>query len=75
MRFILNFIFFGFLFYGIFLAFPDAFFKLVEWTNAIFEFLRDFFMALWNRLQEFMGRPVDHSSAIFSLPYWLGGKG
>ena len=46
MRFILNFIFFGILFYFIYMVFPDAFATLVSWANHAYEFLRD----LWNQL-------------------------
>lgn len=46
MRFILNFIFFGILFYMIYLFFPDAFFTMVAWANKAFEFLRDLFLQL-----------------------------
>lgn len=44
MRFILNFIFYGFLFYIIWLFFPDAFNKLVSWVTQAYEFLRDLVM-------------------------------
>jgi len=41
MRFILNFIFFGILFYIIYLFFPDAFQTLVAWANKTYEFFRN----------------------------------
>lgn len=40
MRFILGFIFFGLLFYGIFLYFPDFFATLVSWAAKVFDFVR-----------------------------------
>ncbi|CCB87545.1 MULTISPECIES: hypothetical protein [Parachlamydia] len=40
MRFIFNFIFFGILFYLIWLYFPDAFKTLVEWASNTFDFFK-----------------------------------
>lgn len=40
-RFILNFIFFGVLFYAIAHFFPDAFQKLVSWAESIYQFFVD----------------------------------
>lgn len=40
MRFIFNFFLFGFLFYLIYVYFPDAFHTLVSWANAAFDFLK-----------------------------------
>lgn len=40
MRFILNFFFFGLLFYLIYLFFPDAFHTLVSWAHQTYEFIR-----------------------------------
>ena len=51
MRLILGFIFFGLLFYAIWIYFPDAFAVLVSWAAKIF----NFFEELWNSL-------VGHSS-------------
>lgn len=36
MRFLLNFIFFGLLFYAIYLFFPDAFRWLTSWAESFF---------------------------------------
>ncbi|OJU81124.1 MAG: hypothetical protein BGO10_09480 [Chlamydia sp. 32-24] len=41
MRFIVNFILFGILFYIIYLYFPEAFATLVSWVSQLFDFLRD----------------------------------
>lgn len=41
MRFILNFIFFGILFYLIYLYFPDAFHTLVSWVAKVFDFIKE----------------------------------
>lgn len=39
LRFFLNFIFFGVLFYAIHLFFPDAFQTLVSWAGSIYDFI------------------------------------
>ena len=76
MRFILNFIFFGVLFYAIYLAFPDVFYTLVGWANKIYEFIRDLYYQLSDRIQEWKMKregsqspPPQH--AIFLLPLWV----
>lgn len=51
MRFILNFIFFGLLFYLIYLFFPEAFNTLVSWVNQIYEFFRDLFLNVSKKVQ------------------------
>ena len=72
MRFILNFIFFGVLFYAIYLFFPDAFFTMVGWANKIYEFLRDLFLQMAGKIQEWRGQrggphaPPQH--ALLLLP-------
>ena len=43
MRFIIGFIFFGLLFYGIWLYFPEAFQTLVSWAAKVFDFFRELF--------------------------------
>ena len=59
MRFILNFIFYGVLFYLIYLTFPDAFFVMVSWANSIVEVLKDFYHQLAGKVQDWKGqRPV-----------------
>ncbi len=40
MRFILHFIFYGLLFYAIYLFFPEAFTKLVSWAGDAFNFIK-----------------------------------
>lgn len=52
MRFILNFIFFGLLFYIIHLFFPEAFTTLVSWADTTYEFLRDLFIGIFEKLRE-----------------------
>lgn len=52
MRFILNFIFFGILFYLIYLFFPDAFKTLVSWANQAYEYFRDLFSEMSGKVQK-----------------------
>ena len=47
MRFIIQFIFFGLLFYAIYAFFPDAFMKLVTWAADLFDFIKDTFHQLF----------------------------
>lgn len=55
MRFIFNFVFFGILFYLIFLFFPDAFHTLVGWVNQVYVFLRDLVMQVVEKFHEHSG--------------------
>lgn len=54
MRFIFNFIFFGILFYLIWMIFPDAFMTMVSWADHIVAFFRDIIMGLWGKIQHNM---------------------
>jgi len=49
MRFIINFIFFGILFYIIYLFFPDAFQTLVGWANQTYEFIKDIVLQITDK--------------------------
>jgi hypothetical protein len=75
MRFILNFIFFGVLFYAIYLIFPDAFHTMVGWANSIYEFIRDIFLQLTSKVQEWRGQKGPHNPspqrALFLIPLWI----
>lgn len=75
LRFILNFILFGVLFYAIYLAFPDAFFTMVGWANNIYELLKDLFMQLSDKLQEYRGSKTESQTppqqALFLIPMWI----
>lgn len=51
MRFILNFFIFGFLFYLLWMFFPEVFNTLVSWANGAFEFLKEIF----NRIRDSIG--------------------
>lgn len=66
MRFILNFIFFGILFYVIYLFFPDAFHTLVSWANNAYEYLRDLFSELSGKVQKKEQSTSEHFQALFS---------
>lgn len=74
MRFIFNFIFFGLLFYAIWIFFPETFQTLVGWIAKVYDFFRDLFM----RLAEQFGygakkppEPSEPATAAF-LPFlWL----
>lgn len=80
MRFILNFIFFGILFFLIHIYFPEAFNTLVGWADKFYIFLRDLILNLYERFQHNppaapATAPVEH--AMIMLPYlWqkLSGK-
>lgn len=50
-RFIINFILFGLLFYALWLFFPDGFAKLTSWAGAIFSYLQDLFNQFSGRLR------------------------
>ena len=53
MRFIFNFIFFGILFYVIWLMFPDAFKTLVSWADQIVLFIKALVLGAWDKLQPY----------------------
>lgn len=67
LRFILNFVLFGLLFYLIYLFFPEAFTTLVSWVNKTYEFLRDIFTSLSARINEWRGKPAPEHQALLSL--------
>lgn len=75
MRFIFNFIFFGFLFYLIYLIFPDAFSTMVGWANKLYIFLKDLFLLLYAKINEMMGKQGETSpsphQALFLIPFWI----
>lgn len=58
MRFILNFFFFGLLFYLIWMFFPDAFQTLVGWANQVFAFFKDLFMGISDKIQHHQAPPA-----------------
>lgn len=72
MRFILNFIFYGILFYLIYLAFPEAFFTLVSWVDQLTNVLKDLFAQLFAKFQEWRGEHLPHSAPQQVLLFFLG---
>jgi hypothetical protein len=70
-RFILNFFLFGILFYIIYLFFPDAFHTLVSWAQQSYEFLRDFFIQIAEKLHSGRGGtavyPPQHALFVLSV--------
>jgi hypothetical protein len=54
MRFIWNFLFFGILFYLIWMIFPDAFLTLVSWADHVVSFFKDLILNLWGKIQHRM---------------------
>lgn len=73
-RFILNFIFFGVLFYAISLFFPDAFQTLVSWAGKVYTFIVDIVVAIIDWISELTkprsgnGDNAGAASALFFLP-------
>lgn len=63
MRFIFNFIFFGILFYLIYVFFPDAFAKLVSWADVIYTFFRDLGIRIMEKIQG-SGEAPAHASLL-----------
>jgi len=51
-RFVFNFIFFGVLFYAIYIFFPDAFSTLTGWAGAIYDFVVSIMAALVKYISE-----------------------
>lgn len=70
MRFILNFIFYGILFYLIYLAFPEAFFTLVSWADKLAEVVKDLYLHFASQVQDWRGGQTSSthpSQALFFL--------
>jgi hypothetical protein len=63
MRFILGFIFFGLLFYGIWLYFPEAFDTLVRWASNTFAFFQELFQKATGKIE----KSQDYHKAIFAV--------
>lgn len=75
MRFILNFFFFGLLFYIIWLYFPDAFTTLVNWAAQVVDFVKETFHSLTGRLPSHdtpsSPEPAPNSDSIRTLFQYL----
>lgn len=50
MRFILNFFFFGFIFYLIYLYFPEAFHTMTAWAQSVLDFLKEVFTSISDKI-------------------------
>lgn len=50
-RFFVNFILFGLLFYAIWFFFPDTFMVLVGWMGKVFDFIKVVVMKAYERIQ------------------------
>jgi predicted PurR-regulated permease PerM len=70
MRFILNFIFFGILFYLIWLYFPDAFQTLVSWANHTVAFFRDLMNSAIERFHQSTPTPTVPQSVV-TIQNWF----
>lgn len=67
MRFVLNFFFFGLLFYLIWMFFPEAFMTLVNWANHVVMFFRDLFMGISDKVHQNSPAPATAPAAAFLL--------
>lgn len=70
MRFIFNFIFFGILFYLIFLYFPDVFHTLVSWAEHIYIFLKDLSTQLIGKVENLKEGDHPVKELISSVPFF-----
>lgn len=57
MRFILNFFFFGFLFYLIYLYFPEAFHTLASWAQSFFDWAKEALTSLGHQITHSTNTP------------------
>lgn len=67
MRFILNFFFFGFLFFLIYAFFPEAFATLVNWATIVYEFLRDLIQSAITAIKGHREAPVPEKEQVMAL--------
>lgn len=75
MRFILNFFLFGFLFYLIYIFFPEAFQTLSSWAAHVYDYCRQLVQYVMDKVGS--GKtatpPVEtHKAAAIFLRYWIG---
>lgn len=77
-RFILNFIFFGVLFYAIYLFFPDAFKTLVVWAKHVYDFIAEVLVGAvhWvDNIRKSGAAKIDSAntlSTLIHLPFLIG---
>lgn len=70
MRFILNFIIFGIIYYIIYLFFPDAFHTLVSWADKTYEFFRDLVLQVAGKVHGEGSSSAPHQ-ALIPLMLWM----
>jgi hypothetical protein len=68
MRFILSFIFFGLLFYAIWLYFPEAFQTLVSWVAKLFDLIKSFIETIIEKFSH-SNTPQTPKSLFFIMPF------
>ncbi|MBA3721997.1 MAG: hypothetical protein H0W88_06315 [Parachlamydiaceae bacterium] len=68
MRFILNFFFFGILFYLIYLFFPEAFHTLVSWADKVIEWLKEIYVRIAGYMNTSHSTPEPAPTQAFLLP-------
>lgn len=72
-RFIINFILFGLLFYAIWLFFPEAFAKLTTWAGDLFTYVRELFNQIGEKLKTEPAQPktTTVTPALLFLYHWI----
>lgn len=70
-RFILNFIFFGILFYLIYLFFPETFQTLVSWVNQVYAYLKEFVIQIFEKVQSMRDHTSHPSPAPQQVVEWV----
>lgn len=70
MRFILNFFIFGFIFYLIYIFFPEAFNTLVSWANSVYDFLSNLIRMAIDKMSP--NRPPSESSQQAMVHWFFG---
>ena len=67
LRFVLNFILFGLLFYAIWYFFPDVFNKMVSGAKEVFDYIKNLFQNISEKTQQ----PAPATPPSASLMSWL----
>lgn len=68
MKFLFNFVFFGVLFYVIYLFFPEAFRVLVSWADSAYQLIRDLGLMVYKKIQELrQASPSTSPSALLQF--------
>lgn len=70
LRFIINFILFGLLFYALWLFVPDVFSKLTGWAGALFNYIQELLNQLGGRLRTEPAQPSVTPAAPALLFLW-----